>query len=54
MTAYIEDEEYMTYVGHLIETPKVQKLGTIPHHYYSTRLEHSIHVSYTIIRLQRN
>lgn len=30
MAVYTEDEEYMAYVGHLIEKPKVQKLGTIP------------------------
>ncbi|MDW8765581.1 HAD family hydrolase, partial [Streptococcus suis] len=42
MVAYKQDKEYMHYVGHLIATPKVQKLGKIPHHYHSTRLEHSI------------
>ena len=44
---YDHDKEYMTYVGHLIQHPKVQKLSTIPHHIHSNRLEHSIHVSYT-------
>lgn len=27
MVAYKQDKEYMDYVGHLIATPKVQKLG---------------------------
>lgn len=27
---YDHDKEYMTYVGHLIQHPKVQKLSTIP------------------------
>lgn len=31
MVAYKQDKEYMHYVGHLIATPKVQKLGKIPH-----------------------
>lgn len=53
MTPYTEDEEYMAYVGHLIEKPKVQKLKTIPHHYYSTRLEHSINVSYTSYKIAK-
>ena len=43
---YHRDKEYMTYVGQLIQHPKVQKLADIPHHIHSNRLEHSIHVSY--------
>lgn len=54
MTVYIEDEEYMIYVRHLIEHPRLQRLGTIPHHYYSTRLEHSINVSYTSYKIAKN
>jgi len=38
---YHRDKEYMTYVGHLIQHPKVQKLADIPHHIHSNRLEHS-------------
>ncbi len=53
MVAYKQDKEYMDYVGHLIATPKVQKLGKIPHHYYSTRLEHSINVSYTSYKIAK-
>ncbi len=54
MVAYKQDKEYMHYVGHLIATPKVQKLGKIPHHYHSTRLEHSINVSYTSYKIAKN
>ena len=32
---YHRDKEYMTYVGHLIQHPKVQKLADIPHHIHS-------------------
>lgn len=53
MVPYTQDKEYMRHVGHLIETPKVQKLGDITHHYYSTRLEHSINVSYTSYKLAK-
>ena len=51
---YHRDKEYMTYVGHLIQHPKVQKLADIPHHIHSNRLEHSIHVSYTSYKLAKN
>lgn len=50
---YDHDKEYMTYVGHLIQHPKVQKLSTIPHHIHSNRLEHSIHVSYTSYKVAK-
>lgn len=53
MVLYTDDEEYMRHVGHLLANPKVQKLGDITHHYYSTRLEHSIHVSYTSYKLAK-
>ncbi|MGZ7226693.1 HAD family hydrolase, partial [Streptococcus pyogenes] len=47
MAAYKQDTEYMAHVGHLIASTKVQKLSEITHHYHSTRLEHSINVSYS-------
>ena len=53
MTAYLKDLEYMDHVGHLIDTKKVQRLGEITHHYHSTRLEHSINVSYTSYKLSK-
>lgn len=53
MVPYTHDKEYMRHVGHLIKAPKVQKLGDITHHYHSTRLEHSINVSYTSYKLAK-
>lgn len=53
MAAYTQDTEYMNHVGHLIASSKVQKLSEITHHYYSTRLEHSINVSYTSYKLAK-
>lgn len=47
MAAYRQDKEYMTYVAPLLATKKVQRLQDISHHYHFTRLEHSLHVSYT-------
>ncbi|MGT2910415.1 HD domain-containing protein [Streptococcus cameli] len=53
MTPYQKDIEFMEHVGHLIDTPSVQKLAGITHHYHSTRLEHSINVSYTSYKLAK-
>jgi len=41
-----EDTEYMSYVGDLLETEEVQRLSEFVQHLHSTRLEHSISVSY--------
>lgn len=41
-----EDEEYMSYVEDLLETEAVKKLANYTQHVHSTRLEHSISVSY--------
>ena len=48
---YREDDEFMAYVGHLIEKPSVQRLKGITHHIHSNRLEHSINVSYTSYKI---
>ncbi len=50
---YQNDDEFMAYVGHLIEKPSVQRLKGIPHHLYSNRLEHSINVSYTSYKIAK-
>ncbi|KXT75923.1 HDIG domain-containing metalloprotein [Streptococcus sp. DD12] len=50
---YRNDKEYMAIVGHLIRHPRFQKLEGIVQHHNSTRLEHSIHVSYTSYRLAK-
>jgi hypothetical protein len=41
-----EDEEYLSYVEDLLETDAVQKLANYTQHVHSTRLEHSLSVSY--------
>ncbi|MFV0557553.1 MAG: HD domain-containing protein [Enterococcus sp.] len=41
------DVEYMSYVQDLLETDAVKKLAEYTQHLNSTRLEHSISVSYT-------
>lgn len=51
---YREDDEFMAYVGHLIEKPSVQRLKGITHHIHSNRLEHSINVSYTSYKIAKN
>lgn len=43
---WFEDPEYLSLVGDILYTPEVQKLDTIVHHYISTRLQHSLRVSY--------
>ena len=50
---YQNDDEFMAYVGHLIEKPSVQRLKGIPHHLHSNRLEHSINVSYTSYKIAK-
>ena len=47
------DEEYMSYIEDLINTEEVQKLGDFTQHHYSTRLDHSISVSYISYRLAK-
>lgn len=48
-----EDEEYMSYIEDLIDTEEVQSLAKFKQHHYSTRLEHSIAVSYLSYRLAK-
>ncbi|SEM65974.1 uncharacterized protein SAMN05216431_10663 [Ligilactobacillus sp. WC1T17] len=47
------DAEYMCYVGDLLEKDEVQKLANFTQHHYSTRLEHSISVSYNSYKLAK-
>lgn len=53
MEAYKKDKEFMELVGHLIQHPRFQKLGNIPQHHYSTRMEHSINVAYTSYKIAK-
>lgn len=41
-----EDTEYLSYIEDLLETTEVQRLADFVQHYHSTRLDHSISVSY--------
>ena len=50
---WLYDAEYMSYVGGLLETPEVQKLNEFTHHYISTRLLHSLNVSYTAYKISK-
>ena len=50
---YQKDQEFMAYVGHLLETPSLKRLEKIPHHIHSNRLEHSINVSYTSYKIAK-
>lgn len=53
MKKYTQDKEYMSLVGHLIQNPRFKKLDGIVQHHHSTRLEHSINVSYTSYRIAK-
>lgn len=48
-----EDKEYMSYVEDLLATKEVQKLDEYIQHMNSTRLEHSISVSYISYKLAK-
>ncbi len=48
-----EDEEYLSYVEDLLATEEVQKISRIHTTYASTRLEHSISVSYHSYKLAK-
>ena len=48
-----EDREYMSYVADLLETEAVKKLANYVQHMSSTRLEHSISVSYYSYKLAK-
>lgn len=48
-----DDEEYVSYIEDLLVTEEVQKLANYTQHMNSTRLEHSISVSYTSYKLAK-
>lgn len=48
-----EDQEYMSYVEDLLATEEVQRLGNYKQHMHSTRLDHSISVSYYSYKLAK-
>ncbi|GAK46971.1 metal-dependent phosphohydrolase, HD family [Secundilactobacillus oryzae JCM 18671] len=44
--AWRQDSEYVNLIADLLETEAVQKLANYTQHHHSTRLEHSLSVSY--------
>lgn len=48
-----EDQEYMSYIEDLLATDEVQKLANYTQHMNSTRLEHSISVSYNSYKIAK-
>ena len=52
-TYWEQDEEYVEIVADLLENEKLQKLDDITHHHYTTRLQHSIFVSYVSYRIAK-
>ncbi|MEJ6400523.1 HD domain-containing protein [Nicoliella lavandulae] len=47
------DKEYVSIVADLLKQPMVQKMSTIVQHHHSTRLKHSIYVSYVSYRIAK-
>ncbi|API89994.1 hydrolase [Marinilactibacillus sp. 15R] len=47
------DQEYMALIKDLIQNEELLKLDTITHHHYTTRLTHSLFVSYVSYRLAK-
>ena len=48
-----KDKEYLSYIEDLLETTEVQRLADFVQHYHSTRLDHSISVSYNSYKLAK-
>lgn len=48
------DQEYMEIVNDLLENEELQKLDEITHHHFTTRLIHSIYVSYVSYKLAKS
>lgn len=47
------DQEYLACVGDLLATEEVQRLAEFTQHFHSTRLDHSISVSYYSYRIAK-
>ncbi len=48
------DSEYMEIVSDLLENEKLQQLDDITHHHYTTRLIHSLFVSYVSYKIAKS
>ncbi|KRN42544.1 HDIG domain-containing metalloprotein [Fructilactobacillus fructivorans] len=47
------DPEYVSIISDLLESPQIQKLGDYTQHHHSTRLKHSIAVSYESYKIAK-
>ncbi|MGY3779028.1 HD domain-containing protein [Isobaculum melis] len=52
-TKWNEDQEYLSIIESLLETKEVQALANYTQHHYTTRLSHSISVSYRSYRIAK-
>ncbi|UQS86689.1 hydrolase [Nicoliella spurrieriana] len=48
-----DDSEYVSIVSDLLKQPLVKKMDTIVQHHHSTRLKHSLYVSYVSYRIAK-
>lgn len=48
-----DDSEYVSYIEDLLESEEVQKLAEFTQHHFTTRLDHSLSVSYTSYKLAK-
>lgn len=48
-----QDEEYVALIADLLENEELNKLDEITHHHFTTRLAHSIFVSYVSYRIAK-
>ncbi|EXJ23177.1 HD family hydrolase [Alkalibacterium sp. AK22] len=47
------DQDYMAHIGDLLESEELLKLDDITHHHYTTRLIHSLFVSYVSYKIAK-
>lgn len=47
------DQDYMAHIGDLLENEELLKLDDITHHHYTTRLIHSLFVSYVSYKIAK-
>lgn len=44
----LHDKEYMRYIGDIFRSPHFREINKYPHHNEYTRLDHCLHVSYSV------
>lgn len=50
---WLNDANYMAIVNEFLMRPELERLDTITHHYTSTRLQHSLRVSYRSYKITK-